>query len=251
MGYRGQVLNRVSYTLKNKLRQHGPSFFWYRVENPAAPFHFDVANAAGGQEWVPVVREEEGGGLWTVVLPDHYSSPHPLRFVEVVSRAQDAKHFQSIADATQAYVRGLSTAGCEGVGPGGAESEVHVLLLVGDDFAHRHAERSFDNLDRIIKAFNSKYSPPSLRGRPMITTGPVAYRMAYSTPSKYFSACAQLNLKSSKKSNKKDTIDDTSNVKTYAPFATASGHLLPYSDNYVNDWTGYYGSRPLLKHKIR
>ena len=261
LGYRGQIFNRVSHHLKRQFKEHGPSFFWYRNQRNAKEFSIkrytgqNRIYAEGGVEWED--------GLWTLLLPEHYSSPPPLRLVESVEgrrKQQRPKrdlllYYKTSARATRIYVSGLPTIGCEQEGQGDMEGVAHVLLLVGDDFSHRHADRSFFNIDGILAEFN-KHSKINLRGS---NSDGKSYVIQYSTPSRYFQSCAALYQSNAHISGRSMnstlltsvTQTEESKPRVSSPVHIAKGHLLPYSDNFVNDWTGFYGSRPLLKQRIR
>lgn len=237
------MLNRISYSLKKQLRDKGPSFFSYKVEKIAKEFDIKYKTYSIS----PHDTDHSASRLWTVVLPDHYSSPKPLRFIE----ARGTFPHAAAANELLSFVGQLSTKGCEGMSKDGKHSESHVLLLVGDDFSHSHAERSYRNLDKIIDEFND-----------MQAMSGGMYHAEYSNPSDYFQSCVALhhpslhsrggvNVSVSMLKEEKITSSQGSKVPFAPGVAIAKGHLLPYSDNFVNDWTGYFGSRPLLKHDIR
>ena len=89
----------------------------------------------------------------------------------------------------------------------------NVMFTLGNDFEYRAANEWFKNLDKLIKYVNAD-------GR---------VNMFYSTPTQYLQAKLKSNITWSLK------IDD----------------LFPYSDSPHSYWTGFYTSRPALKHYVR
>jgi hypothetical protein len=92
----------------------------------------------------------------------------------------------------------------------------NVLVPFGDDFQFRNAEINFGNMSLLINYINANKKRFNIN-------------VKYALLSEYF-----------------DAIKDQASV-----FGTYNYDFLPYSDNNVSDWTGFYTSRPTLKHLAR
>lgn len=114
----------------------------------------------------------------------------------------------------------------------------NIMILIGNDFTYEgYGSTAYDYIDRLIQLINSLYGKnnnSNFKLRGIIDREKYQLVAFYSTPSKY------LNEK-----NKNEF--QNSNYQ----LLKGKGHFIPYSDNFFNDWTGFYGTRPLLKEKIR
>ncbi|XP_011309552.1 lysosomal alpha-mannosidase-like [Fopius arisanus] len=88
----------------------------------------------------------------------------------------------------------------------------NIILTMGDDFHYQQAEIYFSNMDKLIRYTNELYGKE--------------INVFYSTPSCYAKSLNEAN-------------------KTWT---TKSDDFFPYSHNERSFWTGYYTSRPTLKH---
>jgi hypothetical protein len=206
--------------------------------------------------------------LATTVLPGHYSLPcealsHCSYLFEMIL---SHSHIHTIASELLSHVsKHASRVVLLSSGNHNSEESSsigHFLLLVGDDFSARKANIMFHNLDLIMEEFNH------LQQGKKEETSLYSFAAEYSTPHRYFGAYAH-HIREPKASNddlsskqkllrksmdaplSSSSSSSSSSLSSGPSFATAAGDSLPYSDNIVNDWTGYYGSRPALKHQIR
>jgi hypothetical protein len=220
LAYSSQVLNRVPHMVKSSLRQHGPLTFNYHPERASDRFQLIKGPKSNANASTLT--------LTTSVLPLHYSSPgsmdRSLRSPHLSRSQQDTLRLSLLRTVSALMV----DCWCE--------DHPHctacdVMLLVGNDLTYAgYASRAYDHLDSLIKAVNERSDPPSLRG--LVDRNRFELRVSYSTPSRFFAA-------------KSDQLKEAGVV------VEGRGHFIPYSDSLLNDWTGYYGSRPQLKAKIR
>ena len=155
----------------------------------------------------------------------------------------------------------------------------HFLLLLGDDFSARKADVMYHNIDLVIEQFNLLQQSTTNTDTDGLS---YSFSAQYSTPRRYFEAYASIDRSSeidvvnitaptfhlrhsqhtdapsSTETSLAPTLSSTAStesshaVKLSARLTlSGKGDFLPYSDNMVNDWTGFYGSRPALKHQIR
>jgi hypothetical protein len=90
----------------------------------------------------------------------------------------------------------------------------HLLVPFGQDFAYLNAQKSFKNLDKLIKHMNAKYPDMNL---------------FYSTPYEYIDAIHASEVE----------------------LPTKYDDMLPYADQPHAYWTGYYTSRANFKNFVR
>ena len=124
------------------------------------------------------------------------------------------------------------------------------MILLGNDFAYDgYASTAYQYIDTLIELITSLYGnndptrtilPSSSRLRGLIDREKYKLFAFYSTPSKF------LKEKNYNSNNNNHELQETQ----YQPIL-GKGHFIPYSDNLFNDWTGFYGTRPYLKEKIR
>jgi hypothetical protein len=85
---------------------------------------------------------------------------------------------------------------------------------MGDDFNYMNAYMYFESMDKLIKAFNAKYSN---------------FTLMYSTPSNYIDAINSLDI----------------------TWPTKYDDMFPYADTPDAYWTGYFTSRSNNKAFVR
>ena len=213
LNYSSQVLNRVSYDIKSLIQRHALYSFEYLPELLSHKFDFSTASPT-----------ENPMSITTTILPFHYSSPGPtdehLRSLHLSkSKLEQIRYslLHSLSRQLGDCVK-LGTKDCD------------VMILLGNDMTYAgYASRAYHNLDSVISSLNDRtvQGSPSLRG--LVDFHKYKLEAFYSTPGRYFAS-------------KKHQIHSKKIGK---------GHFVPYSDSLWNDWTGFYGSRPLLKAKIR
>jgi hypothetical protein len=239
LAYSSQVLNRVPHRAKSSLRQHGPHTFAYRPERTSR--RFELVTGLQGRT--------NASTLTTSVLPFHYSSPGSMDqslHSPHLSRSQRDSLQLSLLHTVSALMTDCSW------GRDPQPTACDLMLLVGNDLTYAgYASTAYRHLDTFIRAVNQMDDPeplsaststsPSLRGA--IDRHRFRLRLFYSTPTRFFT-------------EKRDQLERAA-AAAAAPAGAGlgpvegRGHFVPYSDSLLNDWTGYYGSRPLLKEKIR
>jgi hypothetical protein len=243
--YTAEVLNRVHYSLKQRIRDYGPPLF---IHSTAAhnerSRHFNWASC--------------DSGLLSTILPLHYSSPAAVKR----SFALDPADIETAA--FEIYRAAVDSAGLnyhfDDVQKAAFQISKEKLLLIGDDFSFIDSERDFNILDSILSRVReiSKTelkectgSGPrlraSLRGHTELESGYMGMSSAcvdvsaiYSTPLSYFDIERRANVEPAAQSGMKPSYCRP----------RLAGDLLPYSDNFVTDWTGFYSSRPVVKRVI-
>jgi hypothetical protein len=294
LGYTNQVLNRIPYDLKAQFQgQVNPFVSWREVLTSGwnarssintsrrnNVFHFETSRVSErfkfSESSTNIVSRDVSAGrssLLTTVLPGHYSMPCDV-FAHCSYLFEETLNRGEIREIAMSLLKHVSQHASKVVlNPSGdgmrKDSKVgHFLLLIGDDFSARKADIMYENIDLVLKEFDtiSKHNDHLLPE--------VSYMFAaqYSTPQRYFGAYSSIyNFVNSRKEPSNATATKLAmrnhrghvqkhlrvNNATFhansvaSSVEIASGDLLPYSDNIVNDWTGFYGSRPSLKLKIR
>jgi hypothetical protein len=213
LNYSSQLLNRVSYDLKSLIRRHTRHSFEYVPELLSQKFHYSP------------VSTESSMSLTTSVLPFHYSSPDSTDQHLRSPHLSNSKRDQIQSSLLHSLTSQLGD--CVEVG----SRDCDLIILLGNDMTYAgYALTAYRNLDSVINSMNDQSTltrSPSLRG--LIDRNKFTLEVLYSTPQRYFGT-------------KKSQIQSKE---------VGKGHFVPYSDSLLNDWTGFYGSRPVLKEKIR
>lgn len=237
MNYSFQLLNRVPYSVKRSIRDYGPhTFFLRRSAGEAQPFRLEAIGGAGG---ISASDAYSADGLLTAILPDHYSLS--IR-TSLDDRHMSASRLTEIADHLYRYIlkqlqesRGsLRKSHIEGQN----SPEMNFILLAGDDFSFRNSVNAFRNMERLAETININDNGRGWLGQLHWRGEELKVRAFLSTPSQYLQS-----LVSHRESG--------SGSASPPPLPAGVGHFLPYSDNFFNDWTGFYSSRPQLKQMIR
>nr|XP_057921276.1 lysosomal alpha-mannosidase isoform X2 [Doryrhamphus excisus] len=93
----------------------------------------------------------------------------------------------------------------------------HIIMTMGSDFQYENANLWYKNLDKLIHYVNAQQSNGS------------RVNLLYSTPSCYLQELHRANLS----------------------WALKTDDFFPYADDAHDFWTGYFSSRPALKHYER
>ena len=273
LGYSNQVLNRIPYDLKMLFQGSGNSFFskfinyihgestslrnnvfHYFPSHVNTRFHF---NSRDGTK----KRELHQSYLATTVLPEHYNVP--CKAISYCSYLYDMAlpddDIKAIANELLIHVRRQAPRVVLLPSPHidntRFTSHGHLLLLLGDDFSARNADIMYRNIDLIVSEFNSMQQHENDYSKHSYV-----FNAKYSTPKTFFDVYSSVLIRKNTTTaentarlpqNRSKRTSNRKHMQHKPKRLAGSGDFLPYSDNIVNDWTGYYGSRPTLKHEIR
>jgi hypothetical protein len=233
-GYSGEVLNRVHYSIKSYIRTEGPTVFIHNTGVVNEPMNPRISTAASVSCAVGNSKV-----LLSTLLPVHYSSP-----VEITSsfkmsdeklKIAAASIFQHAVEFRDVHYHGNYIPDIE-----------DQIILMGNDFTFSNSDEAFLAVESIIREVNklsasvsnSCYQSSFRRDQSSASkhskNNCISVHAHFSTPSLFFSS----------------VLSRVSSTCT-RDIPVISGDLLPYSDNYFTDWTGYYGSRPNIKKAIR
>lgn len=231
LGYSGHIANRVHHQTKAALRAaHALEFEW------------EVAGRCGGGG-----KRASEPPLLTVVLDEHYSSPQGLDFEHTVLSRSGRPLAGAVAQAVAGFGETLRRRAL-------AHRTELQLLPMGDDFRFEHgaaANRQFAMLDALV----SRAATEAL----LDVYGVQA--VGYSTPRRYMAAL-QKHRSSAGDHQNREVEAFPSFWARLLPGVHHAGFLqrlpifrahdfFPYADRFNNDWSGFYGSRPLLKRVVR
>jgi len=221
LNMRAAVFNRVSYEKKSKILDEGGTLFRWKVgfDQVIDSTNLLLGRGKGRGRGKGKGEQKEGDidFLPSILLHDHYNSPVTNRF-EGLLHGRDgggSGGLKSIADEAAE-----SIASFYGVNKKHFPTR-HVLYPVGGDEMFLNAASHYDGLDEVINLLNSKHGLTAKFSTPTIFLDDIESELA----------------------------KDSSSIQ---PIPTIwSDSLLQYSDKMFNDWSGFYSSRPFLKHQIR
>jgi hypothetical protein len=243
LNYSSQVLNRVSYDIKSLLQEHALHSFEYFPELLSQKFHLVAASSP---------TKKSSMSLTTSILPFHYSSPGSTDQLLRSPHLSNSKRLQIQSSLLLTLSRQLGD--CVELGT----RDCDLMILLGNDMTYAgYAPIAYHNLDSVISSLNDIFghshrhnpSAPSLRG--LIDRNRFTLDVFYSTPKKYFASKTSQIQSSSQTERVKVGAGAGATVTNPTKNFQGMGHFVPYSDSLLNDWTGFYGTRPLLKEKIR
>jgi hypothetical protein len=238
LDYKLQVLNRVPDEMKTYNYNYGPQMLHYYPQLFSTPFTIHSPSSWGirGGNGMSQKLETQStmSPLATIILPDHYSVGNRINMDSRLSQLQ-------IHDVMNTIMNRIATLRKYD----DSDSNLNFYFLMGDDFTFRRAETAFANIDKLMHTINTEYTSLLVFAK-------------YSTPRIFLESISKISPPSHTGST--GVIDYFLNSE-FNPIkyfhskqyhvSSASGHLLPYSDSYFNDWTGFYGTRPALKQLIK
>jgi hypothetical protein len=119
------------------------------------------------------------------------------------------------------------------------------LRFLGSGAAHRH----FAYLDAFVAQANSReVNDPC--SSVSISLKPQEWSVAYSTPTRYMTALSAFTQCAIRQEDKQFNTHIRSKDGTILPIRQHTD-FFPYSESFNNDWSGFFGSRPVLKHLVR
>ena len=126
------------------------------------------------------------------------------------------------------------------------------ILPMGDDFrflGSSAAYRHFMYLDAFLaRASGEKSGDAGDTGSSSF--GSQKWSVAYSSPSRYIAALSEFTRCNICRNDEQENLQIVRKWNSVLP-SRQHDDFFPYSESFNNDWSGFFGSRPVLKNMIR